>query len=165
MTASKREHYFLSPLRGIIRYMSNFEDMSKLVQFIKVNNDARVKKHQPKVAKNDQLYYSLLLEKKEVLALYAKAKNIDEQKVRDIYGDATSKRFGYIREHKTPYMPHAEVTSAGRTLIKTKLGGQIRTGYYGEIIEKSSKKVAIVASVVITLAAVANAVLVYYSHR
>lgn len=154
MSASK-----LPLFGGIIQCMANFRDMTRMVDLLEKINDERVK---GKRVANDDEYYRFLSDKETIINAFVEKGYSDEPKARKTYTDLTSPRFEYIREKTLGNQRVIELTSAGRSLIKARLWSQIRTGYWSEIIEKSSKKIGIVTAILICIATLINVMLAIY---
>ena len=83
--------------------MARLRDMRDLIKLVKKANDDEVKefREDPDYADeemSDYRLHSLCIDKESAIQAFAKTLAGDEQKARDTYGDATSKRYGYLRE-------------------------------------------------------------------
>lgn len=130
--------------------MARLRDMRDLIQLVKKSNDGYVRQFRtdyPKEHIDDKLIRTLLIDKDSAIEAFAKTLNGDEQKALDIYGDATSNRYKYIREPKTnDYSQRAEVTSDGRGLIEK--WRNLPTGIVKDYINKNFSVLTIVISII-----------------
>lgn len=171
MTASRLKRP-IKAVRSIVRDMANMKDMRDLVALIKKANDKNWKEtkedldEQPYGSVNEYTLHVSWIPKEEAIDKFSSTIGGDEQKARDIYGDATSSRYKYLRED-TPdgSTKRVDVTSDGRGLIKRRVWRKVPTGLLRERTEKLWPVTGPVTTIILCLAAIANAVIAYYIHK